>query len=82
MAYWDCARPLLLQVKISAGKEAYLNIFQLKTQNPVSTVNLKHRVSFTYHLLVLSQDEVVVTERYTENDTCDSFKTMDPLLSL
>lgn len=36
----------------------------------------------TYHLLVLSQNQVIVTEGHTEDDCCHSFKTVNPLLSL
>lgn len=38
--------------------------------------------SRTYHFLVLSQDEVVVTEGHAENNRRHAFKTVDPLLPL
>lgn len=37
---------------------------------------------FPYHLLVLCQHQVVSTQRNTKNNGGDSFKTVDPLLSL
>lgn len=40
----------------------------------------KRSINLTHHLLILSQDQVISAHGYTEDDSCDSLKAVDPLL--
>ena len=35
----------------------------------------------TYHLLIFSQNKVIITEGHTEDNCCHSLKTVNPLFS-